>query len=481
MDVATDPWLLHSKENRAQVIENMEFDSEGERLISRRGLGSPLYTFPADIFYIWYDYGLNNYIVFLKNKNVYTYEFGKTPTFIGTINGDVTHKPQLARFTNANGTKLLISSGSKLQYYEYSGTSINTNEQMPECDEVMERFSRVLVTHSSTNNIKYSGVLDPMNWTENSNDASAMKDLDVGDVSAVVGIYPLASELIVFKANGRIYKIANEPEDWNVTLVGTDSDFIARDAMTNLGEDVVYFSRQGLRSLQTTETYGNFKSQEIGEAMNPEMKKDTGAPWLFKSQRTHQLFVNPNNGQVIYVYHYQLGAFTKWIFPRPIQTIAEGTEKTLVGCGKELFELSSSNHTDVVAGKENKIHQRIVSAILGDLNVMTLYRSHLIIDSEDAGTAKLTVNDVSWDWNWTKEKQREEFKTQIRADKMTFTFETDDIIVWHLWAAVIVQQYVTMTSEGTSSGRGSSWSKGSSWGQGTFDGSVSDSDGSPYG
>lgn len=80
-----------------------------------------------------------------------------------------------------------------------------------------------------------------------------------------------------------------------------------------------------------------------------------------------------------------------------------------------------------------------------------------------------------------KEKQREEFKTQIRADKMTFTFETDDIIVWHLWAAVIVQQYVTMTSEGTSSGRGSSWSKGSSWGQGTFDGSVSDSDGSPYG
>ena len=481
MDVATDPWLLHSKENRAQVIENMEFDSEGERLMSRRGLGSPLYTFPADILYIWYDYGLNNYIVFLKNKNVYTYEFGKTPTFIGTINGDVTHKPQLARFTNANGTKLLISSGSKLQYYEYSGTSINTNEQMPECDEVMERFSRVLVTHSSTNNIKYSGVLDPTNWTENSNDASAMKDLDVGDVSAVVGIYPLASELIVFKANGRIYKIANEPEDWNVTLVGTDSDFIARDAMTNLGEDVVYFSRQGLRSLQTTETYGNFKSQEIGESMNPEMKKDTGSPWLFKSQRTHQLFVNPNNGPVIYVYHYQLGAFTKWIFPRPIQTISEGTEKTLVGCGKELFELSSSNHTDVVAGKENKIHQRIVSAILGDLNVMTLYRSHLIIDSEDAGTAKLTVNDVSWNWNWTKEKQREEFKTQIRADKMTFTFETDDIIVWHLWAAVIVQQYVTMTSEGSSSGGGSSWSKGSSWGQGTFDGSVSDSDGSPYG
>lgn len=480
MDVATDPWLLHTKKTSAQVIENMEFDAEGERLLTRRGLGSSLYTFPADILHIWYDYGLNSYLVFLKNKNVYTYEFGKSPRFIGTISGDTTHRPQLARFTNANGTKLLIASGGKLQYYEYNGSSINTTEQLPECDTVMERFSRTLVTHTSNNNMKYSGILDSLNWTINSNDPSAMKDLDVGDVSGIIGIYPLASELIIFKANGRVYKVANEPEDWNVALIGTDSDFISRDAITNLGEDVVYFSRQGLRSLRTTQTYGNFKDEEIGEAMNPEMKKDSSSPWLFKSQRTHQLFVNPNNGPNVYVYHYQLGAFTKWIFPKAIQTIAEGPENTLVGCGKELFSLSFDNHDDRIGGVRTTIHQRIVSAILGDLNIMTLYRSHLIIESFKEGTAKLTVNDVSWDWNWTAEKQREEFKTQIRDDSMTFTFETDDIIVWHLWAAIIVQQYVTMTSEGSSSG-GSSWGKKSKWGQGTFDGSIGESDGSPYG
>lgn len=483
MDIATDPWLLYTKSNRAQVIENMEFDAEGEQLVSRRGLGSPIQTFDSDILYVWYDYGMNDFIIFLKNKNVYTYELGKTPVLIGVMNGGVTHRPQLARFTNANGTKLLIASGSTLQTYEYSETGLNTSEQYPVCDTVMERFSRILVTESSTNNIKYSGISDPTNWTENSNDASAMKDLDVGDVSSVTGIYPLASELIAFKANGRIYKIANEPEDWNVTLVGTDSDFVSRDAITNLGEDVVYFSRQGLRSLKTTETYGNFTNQEIGEEMNPEMKKDTGDPWMVKSQRTHQLFINPNNGNTVYVYHYQLGAFTRWVFPAPVNTISEGIETTLVGCGKELFELSSANHTDVVAGTETKIHQKIVSAILGDLNIMTLYRSHLLIESEDAGTAKLSVNDTSWDWNWTKEKQREEFKTQIRSDSMVFTFETDDIITWHLWAAIVVQQYVTMTSEGTtSSSSGNGWGgSSSSWGQGTFSSSVTTSGGSPYG
>ena len=158
MDIATDPWLLYTKNNRAQVIENMEFDAEGEQLVSRRGLGSPIQTFDSDILYVWYDYGMNDFIISLKNKNVYTYELGKTPVLIGVMNGGVTHRPQLARFTNANGTKLLIASGSNLQTYEYSETGLNTSEQYPVCDTVMERFSRILVTESSTNNIKYSGI-----------------------------------------------------------------------------------------------------------------------------------------------------------------------------------------------------------------------------------------------------------------------------------------------------------------------------------
>lgn len=487
MDVATDPMAL---KQAAQAIENMEFDSEGEQLKTRRGLGTPIQTFEADIYYVWYDYGMNDYIIFLKNKKVYTYEVGKAPVFIGTIEGDLTHRPQLVRFTNANGTKLLMAVGGTMHYYEYSGTSIVTDEKYPVCDIIMERFSRVLVAESSNNDIKYSGIADPLNWTENSNDPSAMKDLEVGDVSGVVGLYPLASELICFKENGRIYRVANEPEDWNVTLVGTDSDFISRDAVTNLGEDAVYFSRQGLRSLETAETYGNFTNDEIGEAMNPEMKKDTSDPWMFKSQRTHQLFINPNNKETVYVYHYQLGdksqpgAFTKWIFPAPVASIAEGLENTLVAVGTELFSLSSTNHTDVVGGKEYKIHQRIVSGVCYDLNLMTLYRSHLMVESDEAGSAKLTVNEVTWNWNWTADKQREEFKTQIRADQMTFTFETDNIITWKFWDAIIVMQYVTMVSDSSSSGGSSGgWGSGKKggWGQGTFEGVTGDSGGSPYG
>ena len=55
----------------AQLIENMEFDVEGQKLSTRRGLGAPIYTFESDILYIWNDYELNLFLVFLKNKNIY--------------------------------------------------------------------------------------------------------------------------------------------------------------------------------------------------------------------------------------------------------------------------------------------------------------------------------------------------------------------------------------------------------------------------
>ena len=85
----------------AQLIENMEFDVEGQKLSTRRGLGAPIYTFESDILYIWNDYELNLFLVFLKNKNIYKYEYGKTATLIGQLNGSTDTHPCVARY----GTK----------------------------------------------------------------------------------------------------------------------------------------------------------------------------------------------------------------------------------------------------------------------------------------------------------------------------------------------------------------------------------------
>jgi len=274
MNIATDPMDL--KETEAKVIENMEFDAEGSELKTRRGVGKPLFTFSSDISYIWYDYELNLYLVFLKDKSVYRYEPNKQPILLGKLNGDTTSQPCVCRF----GTKIQIASNKTLQIYEYSGSTLQTSEKYPVCDYVTERFSRVLVSQSSTNNIKYSAIGDPTNWEQDSNDASSAKDLDVGDISGIKGIYPLSTDLVVFKDNGNVYRVANEPEDWNVTLVGQNSDFINNDAMTNLGKDVCYLSRTGLRLVSATEIYGNYTNAEIGEKCNPAIAKMNYAPWV---------------------------------------------------------------------------------------------------------------------------------------------------------------------------------------------------------
>jgi hypothetical protein len=473
MNIATDPMDL--KETEAKVIENMEFDAEGSELKTRRGVGKPLFTFSSDISYIWYDYELNLYLVFLKDKSVYRYEPNKQPILLGKLNGDTTSQPCVCRF----GTKILIASNKTLQIYEYSGSTLQTSEKYPVCDYVTERFSRVLVSQSSTNNIKYSAIGDPTNWEQDSNDASSAKDLDVGDISGIKGIYPLSTDLVVFKDNGNVYRVANEPEDWNVTLVGQNSDFINNDAMTNLGKDVCYLSRTGLRLVSATEIYGNYTNAEIGEKCNPAIAKMNYAPWVTKLDRTDQLLINPNSGSVVWVYHYRLGAFTKWIFPSNVNSVAEGKEMVLLGMDNKLYSLSTENDND--EGKV--IHQKIVSKEKKDIFILTLYRSVLELTADKAGSAKLTCNGVSWNWDWTAEKQKEEFKTQIRDDTIVLTFETDSVITWRYWDAILVQSYVAMTSvpSGGSGGKGWGSGKKKKWGQGNFVGPSSSGGGSPYG
>ena len=461
----------------AQLIENMEFDVEGQKLSTRRGLGAPIYTFESDILYIWNDYELNLFLVFLKNKNIYKYEYGKTATLIGQLNGSADTHPCVARY----GTKVLIASGSTLQIYEYSGSTINTDASYPICDMVMERFSRILVSKRGSNNMKYSAIGDPTNWTENTNDLSSSKDIDVGDISGIMGIFPLATDVIVFKENGRIYRVSNEPEDWNITVIGDGSDFLSRNAMANLGDNIVYYSRQGLRSLETSETYGNFTSQEIGEKCNPLLKKSFTNPFMEKLDRSNQIIVSADSGTTMYAYHYDIKAFTKWVFPVPVATISEGKEATLVGAGKSIYNFAYTNDTDITDGVAHNIHQTIISRPIWDSNIITVYRSHIVVDSASAGSALMSVNDVSWTWEWTADVQDKEFKTQIRSNMVTAKFETDSRIVWDYWKMTLVYQYVNVVSQSTNDrGQSGSWSK-TKWGQGTFAGTVTSSGGTPYG
>lgn len=479
MNVAKSPEFL--KENECVNLENFEFDVEGDKLRTRRGLGDPLYTFDSPVTYIYNDYEMNDFFIFLKNKKIYRYEFGKTPQYIGNING-VAERPTCAKF----GGNLLIASGSKLQKYNYQ--SLTEISQSPDADIVFVRSGRVVISKSGQDLLIYSAIGNDEDWHENSNDDSARKDVNVGykDGGDIVGVAELATDLLVFKTNGLIYTVQNEPSDWNIMLLGSKSDFISRHACTNLGKDVVFMSTTGLKSYATSMSYANFEPKDIGEKCNPHIKRRLDSPVISDLRRTKQLIVSGDSRNTVYVYHYGLKAFTKWTFQHNITSICENRYHTLVSMNEsdavgKIYELSWNNKTD----NGQAIHQEILSGEIRDTHDMNVYRTYIDVLSDVSGTADISVNKITMHHTWEPSDETKEFKTQIRSNKMQFKFETDTNIVFKFVSFDIVMEREAMVAQNSagSSRRGSGFGakKKSSSSHDDFLKGMNSSGGSPYG
>ena len=479
MNVAKSQEFL--KEDECVNLENFEFDVEGDKLRTRRGLGSPLHSFDSAVTYIYNDYEMNDFFIFLKNKKIYRYEFGKIPQYIGTLNGNA-ERPTCTKF----GGNVLIASGSKLQKYNYQ--TLSEISQSPNADIVFNRSGRVVVSKSGQDLLIYSAIGDEEDWHENSNDDSARKDVNVGykDGGDIIGIAELATDLLVFKNNGIIYTVQNEPSDWNIMALGNKSDFISRHACINLGKDVVFMSTTGLKSYATSMAYANFEPKDIGEKCNPIIKKRVDKPFISDLRRSKQLLVSGDSRGTIFVYHYALKAFSKWTFPGEVTSVCENRYRVLVAMNDsdtsgKIYELSFNNKTD--NGKV--IHQEILSGEMRDTHDMNVYRTYVDVLSTVKGTADISVNKVTMHHSWEPSDETKEFKTQIRDTKLQFKFETDTNIIFKFVSFDIVMERESMVSQnsGGSSRRGSGFGakKKSSSSHDDFLKGISGSGGSPYG
>lgn len=445
MNVAKSPEFL--QQNECVNLENFEFDIEGDKLRTRRGLGSPLHTFGSAITHIYNDYEMNDFFIFLKNKEIYRYEFGKVPQFIGKLNGNA-GRPVCTKF----GGNVLIASGNKLQKYNYQ--TLSTIMESPNADIVFSRSGRVVVSKSGQDLLIYSAIGDEEDWHENSNDDSARKDVNVGykDGGDILAVTELATDLLVFKSNGLIYTVQNEPSDWNITVLGSKSDFITRHACTNLGKDVVFMSTTGLKSYATSMTYANFEPKDIGEKCNPLIKRRVDNPFIFDLRRSKQLIVSGDSRNIVYVYHYGLKAFSKWVFPYNITNVCENRYHVLVSMNENdnrgsLYELSWDNTKD----NNTVIHQEILSMEVRDTHQMNVYRTYIDVMANTSGTGDISINDTVIHHSWTVDEQQKEYKSQIRSPKLQFKFETDDTIIFKFVSFDIVKESEALVSQGSSS------------------------------
>lgn len=292
-------------DNEAELIMNYEYDYN--RLRTRGGTSAPLVSVDDSIKSFYYDAATEAYLLFGAGTdkvkgNIYLTYIGEPATLVGQITGN--ERPVCCKFDGC----IYIASGDKLQYFDYE--QLFTVESSKLCDNVFERLGRLVTTHRGDDNLYYSATGDAKSkdaWTDNSNDDSSSKWLEVGykDDGDIITCKPMANDLLVFKTNGRIYSVSGEYPAWNVSQVGEKS--YAEDIQKSIeivGDSVAFITRNGIRSVDTVQTYGNFTMNEIGYKFNKSLTANISNPMCWNAVSKRQLIIRPSssNKKLLFIY-----------------------------------------------------------------------------------------------------------------------------------------------------------------------------------
>jgi hypothetical protein len=171
---------------------------------------------------------------------------------------------------------LLIASGGKLQYY--NGTTLVTLSDSPDaCTSVYTRAGRVVVT--TANEVRYSGVGDETNWSEDSGDYSASVWVEAGykDGGKFVGMASLSQDMLIFKDNRRVYRLSGEYPDWSIVEVSRNVECLGRTGFVSIANTVIVLGKNEVQAMQPTSDYGDVKPEGIGAKVTKELSKLTSS------------------------------------------------------------------------------------------------------------------------------------------------------------------------------------------------------------
>jgi len=366
MNSAVPPTSL--QDNEYQLIRNFEFNFN--KLVTRGGLSAPLVSFPANIKAVHYIESSGECLVVLANKDVYYVSADYQTTKAGSLNGN--SKPTFCNFDS----NVFIASGNKLQYYDSNTKTVKTISTSKNCDNVFERFGRLVITVAGDDNLYYSAVGSPYvagtegdsnyfdGWADDTNDDSTSKWTEVGykDDGDIIKVLPIASDIAVFKNNGRVYTISSEYPNWTVQQIAEHTDAQYQNAIVNVGSDIAFMTNSGLKTLTTTAVYGNFTTDELARKINRSVATSIINPMMFNLVRKRQLIIVPDtsndtNRKSCYCYQYDIGAGVKLDFAYPIYDMQDTPNGTIIASGKSLYRWSFDYATD----NGTAIEQEIVS------------------------------------------------------------------------------------------------------------------------
>lgn len=250
-------------ENQLSVAVNVEVDHATGRLKTVAGTIDIL-LFNSKIYAALYD-GINQKLLLVtEDKKVYATDF-ETVMELGDLNGS------LYPIATSWECGLLIASGSKLQYY--NGTTLDTITGSPNASSVYVRAGRVLVTDS--NNVRYSATGDEKDWVEDTNYDASAKFVEAGykDGGNLIGMINLSQDVLLIKDNKRLYRLSGEYPNWQISEVSRNIEVNGRLSYCSIADAVFMLGKSEVQSIQTTDTYGDMKPQNIAILVTNEIQK----------------------------------------------------------------------------------------------------------------------------------------------------------------------------------------------------------------
>lgn len=414
-------------DNEAELIMNYEYDYN--RLRTRGGTSAPLVSVDDSIKSFYYDAATEAYLLFGAGTdkvkgNIYLAYIGEPATLVGQLTGN--ERPVCCKFDGC----IYIASGDKLQYFDYEQLFIVESSKL--CDNVFERLGRLVTTHRGDDNLYYSATGDAKSkdaWTDNSNDDSSSKWLEVGykDDGDIITCKPMANDLLVFKTNGRIYSVSGEYPAWNVSQVGEKS--YAEDIQKSIeivGDSVAFITRNGIRSVDTVQTYGNFTMNEIGYKFNKSLTANISNPMCWNAVSKRQLIIRPSssNKKLLFIYQYNMMAGYELEFPFDIDDMAETSNGIIILSGNALYRWSFEYSTD----NGQPIKTKLVTRRLTTAVAFYTRKYDIQIEGDVNGVVNITAGKQSWKHLLKKPRRLKYLYDTLNSLQLTLSSESQHTI-----------------------------------------------------
>lgn len=273
----------------------------------------------------------------------------------GTITG--TEPVDCCDWGDETDRRVYIAAGDQLQSYDGTTYSLIAPGDAPSASFLLVQSGRLLVARKGTDRLTWSGTGDASNWQDvdislgdDEYDVHTDSDaqwLDVGykiggDISAIT---MAGRDLLVFRDDGRLFRVVGDYPDWRVIEVGQDVVPASVESIASIGTDVMYVDRdRGLCFVSSVETYGDMSvSTDIGDKVNGYLAAHVTADckvWALLDRG--EVWVRPNSSAEILVLSFLRKAWSRIDLGYTVEAVAEVDGTVYLAIGTNLYALSDS-------------------------------------------------------------------------------------------------------------------------------------------